>query len=276
MARGLEMKVPATAENVAIVRHAVAGLAEAVGMDTAGVADLKTVVTEACMNVVVHAYEDDAPGPLEVTADPESDAVVVVVRDRGTGIRPRADVGAQSLRLGLPLIAALSTSFGISGGPGVGTEVTMRMALSRNGTAPDESPAASAEFAADGDGRPATELTMPADALLAPVLSRVISILAARANLPVDRLSDAVLLGDAIAAQAAGEFPEGRAQIWVDEEDGELSMRVGPLVDGGGDRLLEGMRIPELGGSLERLADEIRVEQDGGDEVLVLRVGPHA
>src|SRR3954447_1628008 len=111
MTGGLEMKVPAAPGNGAIVRHAVAGLAEAVGMDTAGVADLKTVVTEACMNVVVHAYEDDVAGPLEVSADHEDEAVVVVVRDRGTGIRPRADAGAQSLRLGLPLIAALSTSF---------------------------------------------------------------------------------------------------------------------------------------------------------------------
>jgi anti-sigma regulatory factor (Ser/Thr protein kinase) len=276
MAKGLEMRVPAVAENVAVVRHAVAGLAEAVGMDAAGVADLKTVVTEACMNVVVHAYENDAPGPLEVTADPESDAVVVVVRDHGTGIRPRADVGPQSLRLGLPLIAALSTSFGISGGPGVGTEVTMRMALIRDGMSPDDALASAAEAAEGGEDHPATALTMPADALLAPVLSRTISILAARANLPVDRLSDAVILGDAIAAQAAGEFPDGRAKIEVDEQDGELSMRVGPLADGGGDRLVQGMRIPELGGSLERLADEIRVEQDGGGEILVLRVGPHA
>src|SRR5215212_5137029 len=162
MASGLEMKVPAVAENVAIVRHAVAGLSEAVGMDAAGVADLKTVVTEACMNVVVHAYEDDAPGALEVTADPDEDAVVVVVRDRGTGIRPRADVGGQSLRLGLPLIAALSTSFGISGSPGVGTEVTMRMALTRNGAGPDDAAATRAAMRESGEDRPATELAMPA------------------------------------------------------------------------------------------------------------------
>jgi anti-sigma regulatory factor (Ser/Thr protein kinase) len=253
----------------------VAGLSEAVGMDPAGVADLKTVVTEACMNVVVHAYEGDAPGPLEVSADHEGDAVVVVVRDHGTGIRPRADTGSQSLRLGLPLIAALSTSFGISGGPGIGTEVTMRMALTRNGEGSDESAPAAAHASDDGE-RPAAEFTMPAGALLAPVLSRVISILAARANLPVDRLSDAVLLGDAIAAQAAGEFPDGRAQIEVDEKGGELRLRIGPLIDGGGDRLVEGMRIPELGGSLERLADEIHVEHDSGGELLILRVAAHA
>ena len=53
---GLQMSLPARAENVAVVRHALAGLAERIGMDEPGIADLKTVVTEACMNVVVHAY----------------------------------------------------------------------------------------------------------------------------------------------------------------------------------------------------------------------------
>ena len=52
---GLQIRLPAKAENVAVVRHALSGLAEQIGMDEAGLADLKTVVTEACTNVVVHA-----------------------------------------------------------------------------------------------------------------------------------------------------------------------------------------------------------------------------
>ena len=47
-------------------------LAEEIGMDAPGVADLKTVVTEACMNVVVHAYGGD-PGPLSVEAYPDEE-----------------------------------------------------------------------------------------------------------------------------------------------------------------------------------------------------------
>jgi anti-sigma regulatory factor (Ser/Thr protein kinase) len=267
--RGLELRLSASAENVAIVRHAVAGLAEAVAMEAAAVADLKTVVTEACMNVVVHAYDEDSPGLLEVDAYPETDVLVIVVRDRGAGIRPRADATHQSLRLGLPLIAALASSFEISGGPGRGTEVTMRMALSPDG---DGSGAEAAGAQAAGVGR-ATEMTMPAGELLGPVLSRVISILAARANLSVDRLSDAVLLGDAISARAPGEFADGVARIEAEEASGEVRVRVGPLVDGAGERLLGAMRIPEIGGTLERLANEIRVDRDGEVESVVLRIG---
>ncbi len=92
-------------------------------MERAEIADLKTVVTEACMNVVVHAYEGEEIGPLEVDAWPEDGDLVVTVRDYGSGIRPLADVERRSLRLGLPLIAALTSSFEISGGRGGGTEI---------------------------------------------------------------------------------------------------------------------------------------------------------
>src|ERR1700712_1185334 len=126
--RGLELSLPARAENVALVRHALAGLAEQIGMDAAGIADLKTVVTEACMNVAVHAYEGE-PGPLKVVAEPDQDGLTVIVRDSGVGIRPRADGEEPSLRLGLSLIAALSSSFSFSGGLDRGTEIEMRIPL---------------------------------------------------------------------------------------------------------------------------------------------------
>ena len=57
-------------------------------MDKGGVADLKTVVTEACMNVVVHAYEGDV-GTLEVELHAGEEGLTIVVRDHGAGIQPR-------------------------------------------------------------------------------------------------------------------------------------------------------------------------------------------
>ena len=80
---------------------------------------------------------------------------------------------------------------------------------------------------------------MPAEGLVGPVLSRVISVFAVRADFSVDRLSDAVLLGDAVAAQASSHFAEGRANLVVDADDGAVKIRVGPLVPGAGDQLLD-------------------------------------
>jgi serine/threonine-protein kinase RsbW len=260
----LKLVLPAEAKNVGVVRHALAGLAEALGMDAGRIGDLKTVVTEACMNAVVHAYEE-SPGAIEVDAHREDDELVIVVRDQGAGIRPRANIERESLRMGLPLIAALSSSFELSGAPGRGTVVTMRVSLSSNGSDPDL-PAPAQEV------DPGAAMLMPAGNLVGPVLSRVISIFAVRADFSVDRLSDAVLLGDAVSSQAADFFPDGNAKVVVDEVAGTVSVRVGPLVDGAGERLLERMRIPELDASLERLADSVRVERDEDDEHLLIEI----
>src|SRR5512134_1010458 len=118
--RELQLTLPATAENVMVVRQAVTGLGEALGLSRERISDLKTVVTEACNNVVVHAYED-RPGPLEVLATPGDGELQVESADQGRGFRPRAGENEPSLGLGLPLIAALSDSFEISGGIGKGS-----------------------------------------------------------------------------------------------------------------------------------------------------------
>lgn len=259
----VQLSLPAKAENVPLVRHALAGLAEALEMEPAEVSDLKTVVTEACMNVVVHAYPSDQPGPLQVDAWEEGDCMAVSVRDFGRGIRPLADVEQRSLRLGLPLIAALTRGLEISGAPEHGTEVRMRVPLAADGRAvPAEAPEIGDE----------TRIDLPANELLAPVLSRVIAMFAARADFSLDQLSDAVLLSDAISSHGPDDFPDGTARIAVREEDGAFDVRVGPLGDGGGQRLLDGMRIPTIDATLEGLADEIRVERDGAGDLLVIRI----
>ena len=68
----LDLTLPARAENVIVVRQAIAGLGEALGMPDERVDDLKTVVTEACNNVVVHAY-DGGPGPMTISASADDE-----------------------------------------------------------------------------------------------------------------------------------------------------------------------------------------------------------
>lgn len=117
--------LPARPEGVGVVRQALAGLADALALDGAVLADAKMAVTEACTNVVVHAY-GERDGALEVEMLADDAGVTVAVRDSGSGIKPRAARHeATALGLGLPLIAALSDAFEVRGRPGVGTEVRM-------------------------------------------------------------------------------------------------------------------------------------------------------
>jgi serine/threonine-protein kinase RsbW len=246
--RELRLTLPATAENVIVVRQAVAGLGEALGLSASRIADLKTVIGEACNNVVLHAYEGD-PGPLEVTAEPGSGELEVQVADQGMGFRPRANQGDESLGLGLPLIAALSDSFEISGGPGHGSRTTIRFGY----TPP--------EFSSNGRRSEVSEeleIAITPGEMVKPVLARVIGALAARAEFSVDRLADTVLLGDAVSSSGEDDFAEGRVGISIKDGDGTLDVRVGPLVEGAGERLISEMELPGAG-SVASLASRMEV-----------------
>ena len=123
----LELKLPARAENVAVIRHAFGGFAEALSVDEQTLADIKLAVTEACTNVVIHAYEDDEEGDLEVDASIVDRRLTVVIRDSGRGIVPRPD--SPGLGLGLPLIATLAESLELGKDNGDHTEVRMTFRL---------------------------------------------------------------------------------------------------------------------------------------------------
>jgi serine/threonine-protein kinase RsbW len=249
-ASGFELTVPASAENVMVVRQAIAGLGEALRLPGSRIADLKTVITEACNNVVLHAY-DEEPGPLRVTAIPGEEQLEIQVADEGHGFRPRANEGDTSLGLGLPLIAALSDSFEISGGQR-GSRTTIRF-----GYAPPE-------FSDNGiPTQVPKELEMALDpgAMVKPVLARVIGALAARAEFSVDRLADTVLLGDAVSSSGGRDFSDGRVAISIKDSAGTLGVRVGPMVEGAGERLMADMDVPGAG-SLRSLASTMEIAKD--------------
>ncbi len=262
---GLQMRLPARADNVAVVRHALAGMGEQMGMDEAGVADLKTVVTEACMNVVVHAYPD-GPGPLLVDAQPDSEGMTVTVSDSGAGISPQADPERASLKLGLSLIAALSSSFSISGGLDRGTEVMMRLPLKGGGT--NGGGPAEPKLVPEVAG---TEISVGSAELLEPVLARLVGVLAARRDLSVDRVSDAVLITDAISVAAPGRFADGCVRLGLGESEAGLELRLGPMEKGAASEIREELAVPDLGGSLEALVDELEVDQSDDGDYLIIR-----
>jgi serine/threonine-protein kinase RsbW len=245
---GFELTLPATAENVIVVRQAIAGVAEALGLGGSRIADLKTVVTEACNNVVLHAY-DGEPGPLVVTAEPGEAELLVQIADQGHGFRPSASEGDASMGLGLPLIAALSDSFEISGGAGQGSRTSIRF-----GYSPPEGRSNGAVASVSKE----LEIALTPGVIVRPVLARVMGALAARAEFSVDRLADTVLLGDAVSSSGAGDFSDGRVGIAIKDTAGTLGVRVGPLVEGGGERLISEMEVPGAG-SLRSLATNMAV-----------------
>jgi anti-sigma regulatory factor (Ser/Thr protein kinase) len=135
MASDMELALTARAENIAIVRHALGGLGEAFPVSEQKLSDIRLAVTEACANVVVHAYPDGSEGPMEVLTGREEDVLTVVVRDWGCGIRPRPDT--PGLGLGLSMMAALTSSLQLGHDSEQRTEVRMTFALSERTASPN-------------------------------------------------------------------------------------------------------------------------------------------
>jgi len=88
-------------------RAAVTSFAAHEGASEAVCSALAIAVTEACANVITHAYVDQvAPGFLEVRTCMADAVLVVDVADEGRGMVPRID--SPGLGLGLALIAQVA------------------------------------------------------------------------------------------------------------------------------------------------------------------------
>jgi serine/threonine-protein kinase RsbW len=126
----LFLSLSAERENIGAVRDAVDRAARDFGMGEEARNDLKTLVSEACANVVLHAYADDeADKRLEVEMTRQEEAVEVIVRDHGQGVSARPDPKPSSLRLGLLLVGAMASSFQLRSARGGGTELRATVAF---------------------------------------------------------------------------------------------------------------------------------------------------
>ncbi len=103
----IRLTLPANPQNVVYIRHVVAELAAGQGLPQDVVDDVKLAVTEACTNVVRHAY-DSEDGQLDVSVEPQDAELTITITDRGRGLRPSPN--SDGCGLGLPLMAALASA----------------------------------------------------------------------------------------------------------------------------------------------------------------------
>jgi len=129
-ATSLSLKMDAEPENVRRARDEVGRRAAALGLSPAGVDDLKTIISEACANVVRHAYPADATErPMEVEMEKDDGDLRVIIRDSGTGIRPPTGARPSSMRLGFILMGSLANYLQLRTGKGLGTELLLKVPL---------------------------------------------------------------------------------------------------------------------------------------------------
>lgn len=114
----------------------------------------------------------------------------------------------------------------------------------------------------------ATTVCVRTGPLVGPVLGRVVGMLAARAQCPIDRLDDAMLVTDAIAAHAPRHVIGEVLRVTIDADEDQLRLTVGTLVPDGAAAIVTDAELPGVGNILQRVATEVRPE--GSDQLLVV------
>jgi serine/threonine-protein kinase RsbW/stage II sporulation protein AB (anti-sigma F factor) len=117
----IDLRLPAHRDSIPLLRRAARAFAEKHGYRDANSVGL--AVSEAATNAVQHAYRDAESGDVRLVACVRRSELVVVVRDWGTGMRPRTDT--PGLGLGLPTIATLVGELEVEAAEGAGTLLRM-------------------------------------------------------------------------------------------------------------------------------------------------------
>jgi serine/threonine-protein kinase RsbW len=251
-------------QTLTIVRGMLGGLAEVLEIDPELLDDLKTSISEACNNVVLHAY-DGEPGPMRVRLFVDGERLRVTVEDEGVGLPTPIAGTDEAPGIGVSVIRALTEVAEFGPGKHGGTEVRMEFAGRRNGRVLFRAPSAPVpgELPAPLEAGEVVVTLAPVD-LLAPVLGRLARTLAATAHFSLDRFSDVYLVTDTIAAHAAGAAADGRVGARLMASERRLELVVGPFRRGTGALLRNGGS--DRPSPLMLLSDQVSVQVDGENE----------
>ena len=133
------LDIPSKSANEAFARSAVGSFASQLDPTLEELGDIRTAVSEAVTNCIVHAYPD-AIGTITIRCRILKDQTLdVVIKDRGVGIadldqarKPMFTTGgADRSGMGFTIMESFMTSFSVTSIPGRGTTVHMRRKLQR-------------------------------------------------------------------------------------------------------------------------------------------------
>src|SRR5579859_4052894 len=128
----ISLRLESSPETLTLVRGMLGGVAELLQLDPELLDDLKTAVSEACNNVVMHAYEG-AAGPVQVCLFVQPEVIEVIVRDQGRGIPVLTPSDDRLQGVGIPIMRALAQQTSFRPLQDGGTEVWLQFASQRDG-----------------------------------------------------------------------------------------------------------------------------------------------
>ena len=139
----MSVEFPSRSANEALARAVVACFAAQLDPTLDELGDIKTAVSEAVTNCIVHAYRDTI-GPITIRCRVLPDNVLdIVVKDKGSGIADVAEArrpmfttgGEERSGMGFTIMESFMTSLRVTSRPGKGTSVHMKRRIVRRGQA---------------------------------------------------------------------------------------------------------------------------------------------
>lgn len=133
----MTLEFPSRSANEAFARSAVACFAAQMDPTLEELGDIRTAVSEAVTNCIVHAYPDDIGKITLRCRILKENTLDIVIRDRGIGIvdleqarRPMFTTGGTDRSgMGFTIMESFMSSFSVRSVPGKGTCVHMRRKL---------------------------------------------------------------------------------------------------------------------------------------------------
>ena len=128
------LEFPSKSSNEAFARSAVACFAALMDPTLEELGDIRTAVSEAVTNCIVHAYPEELGNITLRCRSLKDNTLYIVVKDKGVGIpdleqarRPTYTTGGNDRSgMGFTIMESFMTSFEVSSQPGKGTTVHMR------------------------------------------------------------------------------------------------------------------------------------------------------
>lgn len=136
-----DMRLAAKSHNEAFARNVVASFAVEISPTLEEINDIKTAVSEAVTNCVVHAYKDGSGiVEIECKVDEKERSIEIAVRDFGKGIadvkqavEPFFTTSPEDERsgMGFTIIETFMDEMSVESTPGKGTVVRMKKVMSK-------------------------------------------------------------------------------------------------------------------------------------------------
>lgn len=137
----MHLQFSAQSENEGFARVAVAAFVSKLDLTLDELEEIKTAVSEAVTNAIIHGYEEDPEGIVTIQTTYTNDLIEIVIEDQGTGIenleearQPLFTTKPELERsgMGFTIMENFMDAVEIMTGSNRGTRITLRKNLVKN------------------------------------------------------------------------------------------------------------------------------------------------